>query len=145
MAPSSDRPSVTASALLTAFVVSYGRCFTKSEWTPGREAVLLPDSAVSALGDVERSLHHRLVSLRMQEFAHSDVTAADISVTAHQSAFLVPTSRVMRHYGLDSSDLAIAVQIVEKLVVYVTLELTRLQDELAPFGSWQQPSPPAAA
>jgi hypothetical protein len=140
-----QRPSPIGSALLTAFVISYGRCFTQSEWSPEKKAVLLPDSAIAEFTDEERALHKRVVSLRMQEFAHSDVTAADVSVSAYGDSTLVPTSRVMRHYSLDRSDVELASVMLEKLVLYVTRELIRLQQQLAPHGSWQPPRPPAAA
>lgn len=139
----SARASSLKSALLTAFVVSYGRCFTESQWTLDKKAVLLPAAATKDFSAGEQQLHKRLVALRMQEFAHSDVTAADVSVAVGEHATLIPVSRVMRHYSLRAADFALSEAMISKLVSYVTAELIALQAMLAPHGEFSIPRPPA--
>jgi hypothetical protein len=134
--PSGDRTDrAIVSALVTSFVVSYGRCFVGSELGE-KELPRVPERGRRKLSVDERSLHDRLIALRNREFAHSDAEVADIRVGVTPSGTLVPTSRVLRRYSLSDNDLAAAGSPVRKMSAFVTDELIRLQDRLAPYGEF---------
>ena len=136
-AVASSYDDVAHDAFVTAFVISYGRCFTDSRSGPG---VLnrLPERFARSLDVDEFAMHQRLLDLRNTQFAHSDNDAAkvEVSLAASPAHLLVPSSRGLRRGSIDPTTLPIAGRVLEKLYVFVYEELMRLNSLLAPHGKF---------
>jgi hypothetical protein len=80
-APALD--GTTREGLQVALVISYARPFSGNRRTSDVEPTL-PAAFLSQLCERHRTLHGKLLSLRDQEFAHSDPVPADVKVWVSQ-------------------------------------------------------------
>ena len=125
-------------ALLVCVVIGYGRICRpsrKSAGVPGH----LPERFANALSPDLQQLHHRLLKLRDQEFAHSDAAVADIKVDTlkmRDVLLLVPLTRVLRVQSLDADDLRLAVELMAAVHVYLYDEMERLRSVLTQYGEF---------
>lgn len=126
---------VDRAALISALVVSYGRCFVESQ-AHGRSLPQLSGRYLRSLSKLEAELHTRMLALRHQEFAHSDADAASVTVTVWEGAVLVPHSRILRVYSLGAEDVRVALDVVQKLQTFLAEEMLRFQARLSPEGDF---------
>lgn len=86
----------------TAFVISYGRAFTKSHGSNYKQLSLKKIGVT--LSDKERILHETIIAARQKKFAHSDLDEAHIRIDMHLieiDDFKIPIHRIKWDEGLD--------------------------------------------
>jgi hypothetical protein len=89
----------------TAFVIAYGRAFTKSDGSRHKQ-LNLKKIGVS-LSEKERKLHESIISARHKKFAHSDLEKAHIRIDLHLidvDELEFPMHRIQWDEGLDFID-----------------------------------------
>lgn len=123
------RRNVARHALMTAFVVAYGRPFSNNRPVE----LVRPDLPASFLKDLsteQKRLHLRLLELRNQEFAHSDPERSNVQVGIGTGPggvpFASPVSDEVR-IGLNELELAQVEALLTGIISNLHDELLRLQ------------------
>ncbi len=112
---------VLRSALQTAFIVAYARPFSGNK---AAEDVLpdIPGQFVRQLTPEQRALHSEVIRRRNEEFAHSDPSAADVSIYVSDidttPRYATPVSSVTRA-PLSGEELRTVDALCERLYAYV--------------------------
>jgi hypothetical protein len=123
------RRSVVQRALMTAFVTAYARPFSDNEQG---ELVRpnLPASVLRGLSIEQKQVHKRLLTMRNQEFAHSDPDRSNVQVGIGRGPgglpFASPISDEVR-VGPSVAELRIAETALTVIITKVHDELNRLQ------------------
>lgn len=95
---SADAPPLDGTArkaLQIALIVSYSRPFSTNRKTRDVQPTL-PAAFLDQLTERQRTLHHRLKTLRDQEFAHTDPMPADVTVRVAARPDGTPHASVLR-------------------------------------------------
>lgn len=86
----------------TAFVIAYGRAFTKSQGSRYKQLSLRKIGVT--LSDKERILHETIIASRQQKFAHSDLNKAHTRIDMHwieMRGLRIPNHHIQWDEGLD--------------------------------------------
>jgi hypothetical protein len=128
--PFVHRRTVVQQALMTAFVVAYGRPFSGNE-SEARVRPKLPPSFLKGLSPAQKEMHNRLLELRNEEFAHSDPHRSNVQVGIGTGPggiqIASPISQEVRQ-GLTTAHLHTARSVLTVIIAKVHDELFRLQN-----------------
>ena len=123
--------------LQAAMVVAYGRCFSGEGGDATEALPAVPARFWKALSPDLRALHDRLLTLRHQEFAHSDSDAAAISMTRWvfpDEVIVGPDHRVLRAL-VPKDDLERVIDLVNQLRSSILAEVARIQHRFKEDGT----------
>lgn len=117
-------------AFETAFIVSYGRAFSKSYGLkPNRLTI---DQINVAFADSEMKLHEKIRSIRDQVYAHSDLMAAHVRLDIfeediHGKPFIIPHVQFEQGLMLDGwNERDNAIEICRKLIYGIAFSIRAL-------------------
>ena len=133
------RPSerILVEALNAALIVAYGRCFSGQGGVSAEALAAVPDRFIQPLHQTLRDLHGRLLTLRHEEFAHSDADAAGITVTRFvmpDEVFVGPDARRNLRSLLEPAEIDRAIELINSLRLAMLSEIGRIQHRFQDRG-----------